>query len=602
MLNNKCRLSVLMVAVLTVMSTAAYAQNLNSPVGTYGGAVSETTALNTTVYPGAAAPPVNETISVPDTAVSQMPPVITVDPVSPTVLPNGGWGGIAYDTGPIPEFHGPHSYETISTLDGRTIITNPPPIEGCNAGLRFYPFVGKYWCSSLIPPAGYEPVAVAPPPVAPPVVAVVAPPAPPAPPPPGGLPPPAFTVAAASGGGAPGTLSLTFGGNGSPLGYGVQVAAYNLNLSSSGGADSGSCLTSPGASGIAFVSCNTGFSGAYGFQANVDGASGTVTATGVPDGSGGLVSLNGSISGGGAVSGNYAHSVFSGTWQVVASPPGVYNTTFTGNRGASGSCSFGFADAGGGNFSLTGPCMLDSGGVFTATGMANADGTISIPFNDLPVAGFAGAFEGNWNMAGASGTFYSASMGTFAGGIDTSSNAPIVLDVYFNAGNAFIGTALATPNGGGYLLAGQSTAGLFNGSLNPLPSGLLGGGISINGGAYVAAVANNASAIFGTAEIAGTRYALGGIINGGVQLFAVNSGGNVATNGSIMAIADNDPMWVAFFAQQGQATDGVTLRGTFNSVLFDGTAYYPGTASGGAGSFTASFYNGNLPSISVSQP
>lgn len=40
--------------------------------------------------------------------------------------PNGGWGGVAVPhEGPIPTFTGPHSYEIISTLDGRT----PPRIS-----------------------------------------------------------------------------------------------------------------------------------------------------------------------------------------------------------------------------------------------------------------------------------------------------------------------------------------------------------------------------------------------------------------------------------------------------------------------------------------
>lgn len=210
---------------------------------------------------------------------------------------------------------------------------------------------------------------------------------------------------------------------------------------------------------------------------------------------------------------------------------------------------------------------------------------------------------GNWDVNGASGAFYAASLGSFSGGVNNAPNAPIVLDVYFNAGNAFIGTAVATPNGGGgYILAGQSNAGLFNGSLNLLPSQLLGGGISINGGAYVAAVANEPGALFGSAIVGATRYALGAIMNGGAQFFAVDAAGGVAANGSIMAIADNDPTWVNYFAVQGQATDAGTFFGTFNSVLFDGSAYYPGTASGGAGSFQGDYFLGSQAYIRVRQP
>ena len=91
-------------------------------------------------------------------------------------------------------------------------------------------------------------------------------------------------------------------------------------------------------------------------------------------------------------------------------------------------------------------------------------------------------------------------------------------------------------------------------------------------------------------------------MNGGAQFFAVDSSGGVAANGSILAIADNDPMWVNYFTLQGQATDAGTLFGTFNSVLFDGSAYYPGSAAGGAGSFTADYYSGGQPYIKVRQP
>ena len=562
MFKNKRALNALTAAALALLSASAQAQDQLASPSTSAGQTYD-------------APPSH---------------YIQGDPAAPIVAvqmpPNGGWGGVATPSAiSTTPFTGPRSIESISTLDGRTIVTNPPPIEGCNAGLVFYPHIGKYWCSSLALPAGFLP-----------------PSPPPPPPPPGPSSPPPFAAPGGSGGGAPGTLRLAFGGNGSPLGYAQQVAAYQLSMVSNGGFDSGSCLTSPGASGVAFVQCTTATAGAYGFNATLDGVSGAVSAVAVPDGSGGWVNVTGLIGGGGTVSGSYSHILYSGTWQVVGGSPGVLDTRFAGNRGAVGGCSFAFADAGGGNFSLSGPCALDSGGAFTASGMAYADGTVRIPFNDVPFPGFVGAFYGNWSNAGASGAFYSASQGTFSGGVNTAPNAPIVLDVYFNAGNAFIGTALATPNGSGYILAGQSSAGLFAGSLNLLPSQLLGGGISINGGAYVAAVANEPGAQFGTAFVGATRYAIGAIINGGAQFFAVDLGGGVAANGSIMAVADNDSTWVAFFAQQGQATDGGTLQGTFNSVLFDGSAYYPGTASGGTGTFRGDYFSGSQKYIRVSQP
>ena len=70
------------------------------------------------------------------------------------------------------------SIESVSTLDGRTIITNPSPIEGCNAGLRWSASAHKYWCPGVVP----DPSAVvtpAPPAPVPSVVVLTPAPAPP---------------------------------------------------------------------------------------------------------------------------------------------------------------------------------------------------------------------------------------------------------------------------------------------------------------------------------------------------------------------------------------------------------------------------------------
>lgn len=59
--------------------------------------------------------------------------------------------------------------ESISSVDRRTIITNPLAIEGCNSGLRWSAGAGKYWCPGVVadpspaPAPSYTPV-VSPPP------------------------------------------------------------------------------------------------------------------------------------------------------------------------------------------------------------------------------------------------------------------------------------------------------------------------------------------------------------------------------------------------------------------------------------------------------
>lgn len=157
MLKNKFSLNVLMAAALATMAISAGAQNLNSPVRYSDGPASESNSFNTNVHSGDSESE-NMTSSVPATAFGQTPPAGIVDHAASADMHGDSENGSKRSqTPPEHNFDGPHSYETISTLDGRTIITNPPPIEGCNAGLRFYPYVGKYWCSSLVPPPGYLP-------------------------------------------------------------------------------------------------------------------------------------------------------------------------------------------------------------------------------------------------------------------------------------------------------------------------------------------------------------------------------------------------------------------------------------------------------------
>ena len=85
------------------------------------------------------------------------------------------------------------SRQSTSTVDGRTIITNPLPIEGCNSGLRWSAGAGRYWCPGVVadpspPPPPPPPPAYVwnppPPPPPPPPAYVWNPPPPPPPPPP----------------------------------------------------------------------------------------------------------------------------------------------------------------------------------------------------------------------------------------------------------------------------------------------------------------------------------------------------------------------------------------------------------------------------------
>jgi hypothetical protein len=84
--------------------------------------------------------------------------------------------------------------QTRSSLDNRTVITNPPPIEGCNSGLRWSAGAGRYWCPGVVadpspppPPPAYSPppsyVYTPPPPYDPPTSYVYTPPPPYDPPP-----------------------------------------------------------------------------------------------------------------------------------------------------------------------------------------------------------------------------------------------------------------------------------------------------------------------------------------------------------------------------------------------------------------------------------
>lgn len=135
----------------------------------------------------------------------------------------------------------------------------------------------------------------------------------------------------------------------------------------------------------------------------------------------------------------------------------------------------------------------------------------------------------------------------------------------------------------------------------------MGGGISINGGQYVAAIANQSSTAFGTGQIGtGSNLALGANTTGAITVFAADSGGSVAAQGTLNFIPDDSPDWVAYFQTHGQPVDPGSLGGgTLNAVLRDGSSgvYYPGHAiSSTPGAVNATFYNQGSTIFKVTQP
>lgn len=230
-------------------------------------------------------------------------------------------------------------------------------------------------------------------------------------------------------------------------------------------------------------------------------------------------------------------NITNGTWSAAETSPGVLLVSFSGGLNGipnlfSGTCTVGVTDAGGGNYALSG-----CGG----SGMADAGGGVSLSFTTPEING---VFVGGWGAGGAGGTV-SATVNAGYRLLDLSIGGIIAMDGAGNF-NGFAGTTS---------VSGQCCDGWI-----------------LYGGKYLAALSAGS---FGTVDVSGSKYALGGYIN---NFFAVGSGGGIAQKAAIMDVATDDPAWIKRFANEGWPAPPAG----FNAILSITTmgAYVAGYSTG----------------------
>lgn len=213
-------------------------------------------------------------------------------------------------------------------------------------------------------------------------------------------------------------------------------------------------------------------------------------------------------------------SAITGNWTMIANNGSTIDMAYSGNIGAltgifSGVCTFNVIDFGGGNFGLVGPC---------GSGTAYSWGVVSVA---IAGTNYTGTFDGTWGAWGASGS------------ITATLNSGVQMYIISRGGSDI-----------GFVMMNTST-GAFNGydqgnSINGYINGQGIGAITLGNGTYYAAMTG--SGIFGTINLNGPQYAIGGTAS---NFFMVDSGGSIFGTGSLTGVATNDPGWTTYFNNYG---------------------------------------------------